>query len=243
MFGLLFRSMANYLARLENSPKDWHLAPIRGHTQVHKLFPLYPADLAILDTHGIITVFQLFETHLSKGLNKSISAELLILFTPYPSLQQKPRVLTRAFIQKPFHNKYASSRSNLATFVDLDINLSWKYQLKCRELLDSSIGVAPACHTRVRGGIAYNTPHPSILLYVTDKKTTHNTQLHPAQEIKRDGIHRRMNLQSVRKITNPQRIISTLLFIGSNPIYVQYIGTVKYAKALETLLQLQDGLS
>ncbi len=87
-------------------------------------------------------------------------------------------------------------------------------------------------------------PHLSILLYVTDKKTTYSTLLHPAQEIKRDGIYRRMNLPlSVRKITNPQRIISTLLFIGSNPIYVQYIGTVKYAKALETLLQLQDGLS
>jgi hypothetical protein len=45
MMGMAFTSMANYLTKLEDSPEDWHLAPVRGHTRIHKLFPFYPADL------------------------------------------------------------------------------------------------------------------------------------------------------------------------------------------------------
>jgi hypothetical protein len=56
MLGLAFTSIAAYLAKLENSLEDWHLAPIRGHTRVHKLFPFYPANLATLEIHGAITV-------------------------------------------------------------------------------------------------------------------------------------------------------------------------------------------
>jgi hypothetical protein len=48
MLGLAFKSMALYLVKLEESPEDWHLAPVRGHTRIHKLFPLYPVDLATL---------------------------------------------------------------------------------------------------------------------------------------------------------------------------------------------------
>jgi hypothetical protein len=44
MLGLAFKSMALYLVTLEDSPEDWHLAPVRGHTRIHKLYPLYPAD-------------------------------------------------------------------------------------------------------------------------------------------------------------------------------------------------------
>jgi hypothetical protein len=60
MMGMAFMAMANYLTKLEDSPEDWHLAPIRGHTRVHKLFPFYPADLATLETLGIYTVSQIF---------------------------------------------------------------------------------------------------------------------------------------------------------------------------------------
>jgi hypothetical protein len=50
MIGLAFKTMAKYLIKLEDSPEEWHLAPIRGHTRIHKLFPFYPADLATLET-------------------------------------------------------------------------------------------------------------------------------------------------------------------------------------------------
>jgi hypothetical protein len=60
MIGMAFKSIANYLTKLEDSPEDWHLAPIRGHTRVHKLFPFYPANLATLETHRIFTVSQIF---------------------------------------------------------------------------------------------------------------------------------------------------------------------------------------
>jgi hypothetical protein len=69
--------------------------------------------------------------------------------------------------------------------------------------------------------------HPSILLI---------------QELKRDIIYRRMNLPpSARQRTEPLRIVaplnSTLCRLQS---YLKYIGTVKYAKALETLLEQQE---
>ncbi len=38
--------------------------------------------------------------------------------------------------------------------MNLDTNLSRRYKLKCRELLDTSIGVAPAYHTRIRDDLA-----------------------------------------------------------------------------------------
>ncbi|RPH76440.1 MAG: reverse transcriptase family protein, partial [Planctomycetaceae bacterium] len=56
MLGLSFQAMSQYLELLEDSQEDWHLAPIRGHTQVNKLFPFYPADLATLAAHGLNTV-------------------------------------------------------------------------------------------------------------------------------------------------------------------------------------------
>jgi hypothetical protein len=47
MVGMVFRSMADYLTRLEDSPEDWYLAPVRGHTKFSKLFPLYPAEIEL----------------------------------------------------------------------------------------------------------------------------------------------------------------------------------------------------
>ncbi len=60
MVGMAFQSKAGYQTKLEDSPEDWHLSPIRGHSRVHKLFPFYPADLATLETHRITTVSQIF---------------------------------------------------------------------------------------------------------------------------------------------------------------------------------------
>jgi hypothetical protein len=39
MLGLAFKSMAKYLLKLEESPEEWHLVPVRGHSRIHKLFP------------------------------------------------------------------------------------------------------------------------------------------------------------------------------------------------------------
>ncbi len=147
-------AMANYLTKLEDSPEDWHLAPIRGHTRIHKLFPFYPADLATLETLGIYTVSQIFDTHLSGRIDKSASTELLASLAPYPALQHKIQLFTRAFLQQPFHNKYSCPRTNLTSIVNLDTNLSRRFKLKCREILDTSIGVAPAFRTRIRDNLA-----------------------------------------------------------------------------------------
>ncbi len=151
---MAFTSMANYLTKLEDSPEDWHLAPVREHTRIHKLFPFYPADLATLETLRIYTVTQIFDIYLSGRIDKSTSSELLASLAPYPALQHKLRVFMCAFLQQPFHNKYSCPRTNLAALVNLDTNLSRRNKLKCRELLGTSLGVAQAYRTRVGDNLA-----------------------------------------------------------------------------------------
>jgi hypothetical protein len=64
----------------------------------------------------------------------------------------------RALLQQPFNNKYSCPRSNLAILANLDINLSRRYRVKTREILDTPRGVAPAYHTSIRDNLAV---HPS----------------------------------------------------------------------------------
>ncbi len=45
--------------------------PIRGHSQIHKLFPCYPSVLVLLQAHRVNTVSQLLDTHLSGGIEKT----------------------------------------------------------------------------------------------------------------------------------------------------------------------------
>ncbi len=167
MVGMAFQTIAGYLTKLEDSPEDWHLSPLRGHSRVHKLFPFYPADYATLETLRITTVYQIFETHLSGGIDKATSPEL-----------HKLQVFTRAFLQQPFHNKYSCPRTHLAALVNLDTNLSRRYKPKCRELLDSANEVAPAYRTRIRDNIAirpsqreFNNAYHVLRLPVITSKT------------------------------------------------------------------------
>jgi hypothetical protein len=76
MLSEAFKLMANFLKKIEDSHEDWHHAPIWGHSRSHKLFPFYPADIATLQTLQINTVSQIFETHLSGGIDKDISPDL-----------------------------------------------------------------------------------------------------------------------------------------------------------------------
>jgi hypothetical protein len=154
MVGMAFQSMADYLTKLEDSPEDWHLAPIRGHTKFSKLLPLYPAEAATLEVQRITTVSQIFDTHLSGRIDKSISPEVMNSLAPYPMLRHKLKALVQALLKQPFHNKYSCPRSNLAILTNMDINLSRRYRIKNRELLDTAIGVAPSYHTRIRDGLA-----------------------------------------------------------------------------------------
>jgi hypothetical protein len=60
MLGEAFKSIANFLKRIEDSQEGWHHAPIWGHSRIHILFPFYPADIATLQTLQINTVSQIF---------------------------------------------------------------------------------------------------------------------------------------------------------------------------------------
>jgi hypothetical protein len=87
-----------------------------------------PADLATLETLRIYTVSQIFETHLSGGIDKSTSPELLAALAPYPGVQHKIRLFTQAFLQQPFYNKYSCPRTVLSSIVNLDTNLSRRFK-------------------------------------------------------------------------------------------------------------------
>jgi hypothetical protein len=108
----------------------------------------------MLEVHRIMTVLQIFETHLSGRIDKSISPELMASLALYPALQHKLKIYMRALLQQPFHKKYSCPCSYLAILANLDINLSRRYRLKSRELLDTPIGVAPAYHTRIQHNLA-----------------------------------------------------------------------------------------
>jgi hypothetical protein len=69
-------------------------------------------------------------------------------------LRHKLKALVQSLLKQPFHNKYSCPRSNLATLTNLDVNLSRRYRIKNRELLDTAIGVAPSYQTRIRDGLA-----------------------------------------------------------------------------------------
>jgi hypothetical protein len=93
-----------------------------------------------------------------------------------------------------------------------------------------------------QANIILNIPHPSLSLYVYDK-ISRNAILHIADtEVKRDIILRKMNVPpSAQQITDPQRLAahldSTIRRLCS---YLQYIGFVKYTKAANLLLRLQE---
>jgi hypothetical protein len=127
--------------------------PPSGGSRTHKLFPLYPADIATLQTLRINTVSQIFETHLSGGIDKNVSPDLLTNLQPYPALRHKLMLFAQGFQRMPFKDKYANSRSTLASMIQLDTNISRRYKLLCRSTLDAEIGVAPAYHTRTRDDI------------------------------------------------------------------------------------------
>jgi hypothetical protein len=153
MLGEAFRSMANFLKKLEDSQEDWHHSPIWGHSRTHKLFPFYPADIATLQTLRINTVSPIFETHLSRGIDKNVSPDLLTSLQPYPALRHKLKLFAQGFQKMPFRNRYANARLTLASMIQLDMNMSRRNKLLCRGILDDEIGVAPAYHTRARDNI------------------------------------------------------------------------------------------
>jgi hypothetical protein len=89
--------------------------------------------------------------------------------------------------------------------------------------------------------IIFNIPHPSLLLHIHDKPSR-NAILLLIQEVKRDLIYRRMNLPpSAQQITDPRRLAahlnSTIRRLRS---YLLYIGMMRYKKAADLLLRLQE---
>jgi hypothetical protein len=67
-----------YLVKPEKA-LDWHFTPIQSHTQFHRLFPFYPADLQLL-RHMALSLCPnslALICQLSGGINKLVSADLL----------------------------------------------------------------------------------------------------------------------------------------------------------------------
>jgi hypothetical protein len=89
--------------------------------------------------------------------------------------------------------------------------------------------------------IIFNIPHPSLLLHIHDKPSR-NAILLLIQEVKRDLIYRRMNLPpSAQQRTDPRRLAAHLdITIRRLCSYLLYIGLLRYKKAADLLLRLQE---
>ncbi len=89
--------------------------------------------------------------------------------------------------------------------------------------------------------VIYNIPHPSLILHIHDQ-VTRNALLLLIQEVKRDIIYRRMNLPtSAQQPTDPRRITAHIDSAFKRLCsYLEYIGFVKFSKAITTLQRLQE---
>jgi hypothetical protein len=153
ILGQAFTSVSHLLVKLKESAEDWHLSPIWGHSSVHKLFPFFTADIVILQAHLVNTVSQLFDIHLSGGIDKTASPMLMNVLQAFPFLRHKIELFTQSFHHRPFRNKYVSPRTNLEMLMNLDPNYSHRYRLLCYEILDTEIRAVPAYKTSIRGNI------------------------------------------------------------------------------------------
>ncbi len=124
MAGKVFKPIAYLLNKLDSS-ENRHDASIWEHSRDHQLFPFYPADIAtpsgLSSTHHLSTNW-----HTSKcGIDKTVSADLVNAVHALPLLRHKCQIFAQRFQCQPFRNKYASSRMNLATLLNMDTNLSF----------------------------------------------------------------------------------------------------------------------
>ncbi len=148
-----FASVSQFLVKLEKSDEDRHLMPIWGHFRLHKFFQFYPDNISKLQVHRVNTISQLFNTHMSGGIDKVVSPILMTVLQAFPTLCHKIKLFIQGFLSRPFWNKYSSLTTNLTTLMNLDANLSRRYRLLCQDIFDTRIGIAPAYHPIVRDNI------------------------------------------------------------------------------------------
>jgi hypothetical protein len=153
MIGTAFQDVAQLLTVLEESNDTWHLSPIRGHTKTSKLLPFTGADFANLEALRLTTISQIYETHLSGGIDKTTSTELRENLAGYPHLFAKLDYLAKQHRRKHFHGKFSSEQTNAVPFFGNETNMSRRYRILNRQILDSSISKAPSYNTRQRDGI------------------------------------------------------------------------------------------
>jgi hypothetical protein len=153
MIGKAFQDMAQVLTIMEDSNDSWHLTPVRGHSLASKLLPFTGADFATMEDLRINTVSQLFDTHLSGGIDRATANELRENLAAQPHLYTKLDFLSRQHNRKNFHGKFSSEWTIAVALFGSDTNMSRRYRLLNRQILDDSIGTAPAYSTRQRDGI------------------------------------------------------------------------------------------
>jgi hypothetical protein len=65
-----------------------------------------------------------FETNKSGGLDKTISPTLMTNLQAFPLLRYKIQLFAQNFQRMPFQKKYARTKTNLATLVNVDTHMS-----------------------------------------------------------------------------------------------------------------------
>jgi hypothetical protein len=87
---ILTSLLLNYFSSLKKVLKTGYPASIWGHSShVQRLFMFYPTEIAELQARQINTVFQIFDTHLSRDIDKTLSITLINALQAFPLLRHK----------------------------------------------------------------------------------------------------------------------------------------------------------
>jgi hypothetical protein len=76
MIETIYQDVAHFLTMMGERTDSWHLTPIRGNSKTSKLLPFTGAYFATMKAIRLNTISQIYETHLSGGIDITTSADL-----------------------------------------------------------------------------------------------------------------------------------------------------------------------
>jgi hypothetical protein len=98
MLGTAFQDVAQMLSDIKESNDSWHLTLLRDHSKTSKLLLFTGADFATMEASCLHTISQTLETHLSAGIGKTPSINLIHSSPlPLPSAKDVKKMQGKAF--------------------------------------------------------------------------------------------------------------------------------------------------
>ena len=154
LFSQAFQSVADLLRLYENHKTFWPEAAIYGHSKTPRLFPITAMEYAELETLGVVTISQLFETQDNGQISNQDNVHIFTqLQQVHPNLHTKLQNLSNLFRNKNRRNVFPLGSTTAHCLIRKDNKLSSEYRNRKREETDKAINIAPSYATRERDGV------------------------------------------------------------------------------------------